>query len=87
MNIDYDISDEELKLVIHEVTDKLTDINDSNAWVYTIVFPDDALKQFIITTIYMAGMSDNAWSDNLPETQFRRRILRNFFGIDRRIHH
>lgn len=81
MSIDYYISDDELKVIIQEVTDQLADINDTNAWVDTIIFPEDELKQFITSTIYMAGMCDDAWPDNLPETQFRRRILRNFLEL------
>ena len=81
MNIDYDISDDTLKVVIKEVADHLSDINDTNAWVDTIIFPNDELKQFITSTIYMAGMCDDAWPDNLPETRFRRRILRNFLAL------
>jgi hypothetical protein len=81
MNIDYNISDDELKLIIREVMDDAFSLDNPNDFADTIMYPHDELKQFIVLTIYFGGVMDNAWDESTLENNFRRRILCNFLEM------
>ncbi len=81
MNIDYNISDDDLKLNIREVVDDAVSLNNPEDFVDTIMYPHNELKQMITTTIYLGGVLDDAWPNDTPDSQFRSRILCNFLEM------
>lgn len=75
MNIDYNISDEDLKIHIREVMDDAIELTNPEDFVDTVMYPQNALKQIIVATLYLSGVLDDAWQENTNESAFRRRIL------------
>jgi hypothetical protein len=55
MNIDYNISDEDLKIHIREVMDDAIELTNPEDFADTVMYPQNALKQIIVATIYLSG--------------------------------
>jgi hypothetical protein len=81
MDIDYNISDGDLKFSIREVIDDAVSLNNPYDFADTVMYPYNELKQTIVTTIYLGGVLDDAWPEDFPEYTFRRRILCNFLEM------